>query len=227
MDDKRFEELLGKAFEIQQKNEDSREPSMKELYEAAPFTDKQLEDVKKMCKKEKKLPLTKYAGRIAVIALCICLAGFGGMMINPGIRATVGENIAEFVDEYINIDFSESTKNRSIDISKTEITYIPEGFELTEDLSDEDKLSLVYTNGTEDYLFIDVVASGEIFISYEVDEHNVTYINIGGYDGYITYNELTRQGSVCWGNNNFTVVISGFTSREELIKTAESITVTK
>lgn len=226
MDDKRFEELLEKAFEIEQYNEISREPSMEELSEAAPFTDKQLEEVKKMCKKDKKLPWTKYVGKAAAVILCISLAGFGLMMADPGIRATVQDGIASLVDQYVNIDFSESSKTMSIDITKTEVGYIPEGFELTEEISEDGNLSFVYTDTEERYLFIDVVESGEIFISYELDEHNVTYRNINGYDAYITYDELTEQGSVCWGNSNFTVVISGFTSREELIKTAEGITVT-
>lgn len=223
MDDKRFEELLGKAFEIEQYNEISRDPSVEELRDAAPFTDKQLKDVKRMCKNDRKSVWAKYIGKAAAIILCVSLAGFGLMMTDPGIRATVGDSITKFVDEYINIDFSESSKEQIADISKAKIGYIPEGFELKENLSDDQKLSMVYTDSSDNYLFIDVVASGEILISYELDEHNVTYININGYDGYITYDETICQGSVCWGNSNFTVVISGFTSRDELIKTAESI----
>lgn len=223
MDDKRFEELLEKAFEIEHYNETSQQPSDKELYKAAPFGAKQLEYVKRISKKEKKNPWAKYIGKVAAVLLCVSLAGFGLMLADPGIRATVGENISKFVDEYINIDFSGSSKEQSVDISKAEIGYIPEGFELSRDLSDDEKLSLVYTDASDVYLFVDIVASGEILISYELDEHNVTYVKINGYDGYITYDELNRQGSVCWGNSNFTVVISGFTSREELIKIAENI----
>ncbi|MBR6514405.1 MAG: DUF4367 domain-containing protein [Clostridia bacterium] len=223
MDDKRFEELLGKAFEIEQYNEISKEPTADELSKAAPFTEKQLRQVQSICKRNRRLPWLKYSGRVASIVLCVCLAGFCGMMLNPKIRATVSENIVKLVDEYINIDFSESTKEENIDIAKTVIGYIPEGFELREDLSDDEKLSCIYVDGNENYLFIDVVQSGEVFISYERDEHNVTYMNINGYDGYLSYDEMTAQGSVCWGNSNFTVVISGFTSRDELIKIAVNI----
>ena len=223
MDDKRFEELLGKAFEIEQNNQASHEPSKEELFEAAPFGEKQLEYVKRISKKNKKLPWTKHVARAAAILLCVSLAGFGLLMTDPGIRATVSDNIARFVDEYINIDFSESSKEQPVDISKAEVGYVPKGFELQDDLSDDEKISLVYADGNDNYLFIDVVASGEILISYELDEHNVTYLKINGYDGYVTYDEVTTQGSVCWGNSNFTVVISGFTSRDELIKIAENI----
>ena len=226
MDDKKFDELLGKAFEIEQNNEISKDPSAQELSEMAPFGEKQFEYVKAICKKKKSIPWTKHIGRAAAILLCVSLAGFGLLMIDPGIRATVGDNITRFVDEYINIDFSESSKEHPVDISKAEIGYIPEGFELSEDLSDDEKISLVYADD-DNYLFIDVVASGEIFISYELDEHNVTLLNINGYDGYITYDENTGQGSVCWGNSSFTVVVSGFTSRDELIKVAESIIFTR
>ena len=227
MDEKNFDALLEKAFEIQNGEQISREPSLSELSEAAPFTEKQLEYINKICKKEKKPLWTRYIGRAAAILLCVALTGFGVMMTDPDVRATVGENIAEFVDECINIDFSQSSKVKSIDIAKTEIGYIPDGFALTKDLSDDEKLSYVYTDGDENYLFIDVVSSGDIFISYELEDHNVVYVNVNGYDGYLTYDEDTCQGSVCWGNSNFTVVISGFVPREQLLKTAENITVKK
>ncbi len=227
MDDKRFDELLGKAFEIEQNNEISKEPVAQELEELAPFGEKQLDYVKGICEKKKRTPWVNYIGKVAAIILCVSLAGFSLLMVDPGIRATVSENITKLVDQFVNIDFSESSKELDVDVSKAEIGYIPEGFELARDLSDDQKRSLVYSDTKENYLFVDVVASGEIFISYELDEHNVTLLKINGYDGYITYDESIGQGSVCWGNSSFTVVVSGFTTREELIKVAESIIFTR
>lgn len=227
MDDKKFEALLGKAFEIEQNNEISGEPTAKELSELAPFGEKQLEYVKGICKKKKSAPWMKHIGKAAMIIFCISVASFSLLMIDPGVRATVSENVVKLVDEFVNIDFSGSSKELAVDVSEAEIGYIPEGFELSRDLSDDQKRSLVYADDEDNYLFVDVVASGEIFISYELDEHNVTLLKINGYDGYITYDEATGQGSVCWGNSGFTVVVSGFTSREELIKVAENVIFTR
>ncbi len=225
MDDKKFEELLGKAFEIEQYNESSREPSSEELSEAAPFTDKQLEDVRKMCQKERRLPWAKYVSRAAAIVLCVTIAGFGVMMIDPGIRATVGDSIVKYIEEGFNIDFTGAKDRTRVDIEETVIGYIPEGFELLEDrtVEDSDTLSYSYINQEGEYIVIDILASSDIELITEDYHHDLKYLDIGKYTAYISYSETQKQGSVYFGNSSFTVAISGMTDREELIKIAENI----
>lgn len=225
MDDKKFEELLEKAFEIHQYNEISGEPSDVELLEAAPFTDKQLEDVKKMCQKEKKPAWAKYVSRAAAIAVCVCLTGFGLMMTNPVIRATVTENIVKCIESGFNIDFTEAEDDKNINIGKTVIGYIPKGFELINDRTEKsaERLSYSYMNSVSEYIVIDIIESSDIELVTEGKHHDLKYIDINGYTGYISYSDIQEQGSVYFGNSSFTVAISGMTEREELIEIAENI----
>lgn len=225
MDERKFEELLGKAFEIEQYNESTREPSKKELDEAAPFTDKQLEYVRKVSRKEKKLPWTKYLGRVAAVILCISVSSFAVVLTDPDIRAMVSENIVKYIEEGFNIDFTEANDDTTVDISETVIGYIPEGFELLNDRTEEgkDSLSYSYMNSDGEYIVIDIIASSDIELITEDEHHDLKPCNIGYYTGYISYSETQSQGSVYFGNSCFTVAISGMTARDELVKIASNI----
>ena len=224
MDDKRFEELLSKAFEIEQNNQASHEPSKEELFEAAPFGEKQLEYVKRISKKNKKLPWTKHVARAAAIVLCIVNVGFCTIMLDPGIRGTVGGTVTQWIDGMVGIDFGKSAEYEKIDITKTSVGYIPEGFEVAEDRSEEGFISQTYYSPvTDEYIFIDINESSDISVLTEDMAHEVAKTQIKGYDAYITYSISQRQGSVCYGNQYFTVVVSGMTDKAEIIKIAENI----
>ena len=224
-DDKLFEQLLDKAFNEQYNDELRSAPTMEELRSEHPFTDKHMKDVIRLTKKKSKPVWVSYIGKAAAILLCVSLAGFGVMMTDPGIRATVGDSIVNIIEEGFNIDFTDSKDSTSIDISETVIGYIPEGFERLDDRTEEkaDSLSYSYMNAEGEYIVIDVLASSDIELITEDEHHDLKLRNIGEYTGYISYSETHNQGSVYFGNSYFTVAISGMTERDELIKIAENI----
>ncbi len=224
-DDKMFEELLEKAFNEQYDEEITSEPTLEELAELYPVTAKQRKDAKRISRQSRKPVWVSYIGKAAAILLCVSLAGFGAMMIDPGIRATVGDSIVKYIEEGFNIDFTEAKDPTSIDIAETVIGYIPEGFELLPDRTEEkiDSLSYSYMNADGEYIVIDILASSDIELITEDEHHELKYFNIDGYTGYISYSDTQKQGSVYFGNRSFTVAISGMTDREELIKIAENI----
>ena len=224
-DDKLFEEMLEKAFMKQYNDELTTEPSNEELDSLYPITLKQKRDAHRLSKKQSKPLWLTSLGRVAVILLCVCLTGFGAMMMDPGIRATVGDNIVKYIEQGFNIDFTEANDYRDIEINKTEIDYIPEGFELVSDRTEEsaDSLSYTYMNGAGEYIVIDILSSSDIELITEDEHHGLVFHNIGKYNGYISYSDTQKQGSVYFGNSYFTVAISGMTDRDELIKIAENI----
>ena len=224
-DDKMFEELLEKAFNEQYNEELTSEPTLEELSALYPVTAKHRRDAKRISRQSRKPVWVNYIGKAAAILLCVSLTGFGAMMIDPGIRATVEDSIVKYIEEGFNIDFTEAKDPTSIDIAETLIGYIPEGFELLPDRTEEkdDSLSYSYMNGNGEYIVIDILASSDIELITEDDHHELKFRNIGKYNGYISYSEIQHQGSVYFGNRSFTVAISGMTSRDELIKIAENI----
>lgn len=224
-DDKLFDRLLNEVFNEQYNEELESEPTMEELREKYAVTDKHIRDAKRLSRKKRKPVWAGYIGKAAAILLCVSLAAFGALMTNSDIRASVGDAVVKYIEEGFNIDFTEASDPTSIDIGETVIGYIPEGFELLTDRTEEkaDSLSYSYMNEAGEYIVIDILSSSDIELITEDDHHELKFINIGKYNGYISYSELQEQGSVYFGNRSFTVAISGMTDRGELIKIAENI----
>ncbi len=224
-DDKLFEEMLEKAFIKQYTEELNTEPTVEEMDILYPITLRQKRDALRLSKKQSKPMWVTGLCRAAVILLCVCLTGFTAMMMDPGIRATVEDGIVKYIEQGFNIDFTEARDKRGIDISETVIGYIPAGFELISDRTEEtdDSLSYTYMNENGEYIVIDILASSDIELITEDEHHELKFRNIGKYNGYIAYSDSQKQGSVYFGNSYFTVAISGMTDRNQLIKIAENI----
>ncbi len=224
-DDKLFDELLTKAFNEQYKKETAQTPKtgLDKLY---PFKAEHMKDARSLSKKKKHKPIwMNHVAKAAAIALCVITAGFGILMTDEGIRGTVSDAVTHWVDEYISIDFTGARDKEKIDITKTDIGYIPQGYTLTDDRSDKDSVSHVYSNEKGEYIIIDILSSADIELMTDNRKHDVEKYNVNGYEGYISYSEDMKQGSVYFGNKHFTVAISGMIDKDELIKTAENIVI--
>ncbi|MBR4882041.1 MAG: DUF4367 domain-containing protein, partial [Clostridia bacterium] len=200
-------------------------PSDDTLEAMHPFTEEQLKRATELGRKNKKQtpPWKTQLGRAAAIILCVATAAGVITMTDPTIRGHVSNAVTHWIDEYISIDFSDAADDDRIDIKKTRITYITEGFEMTTDSSDKDSISHIYQNAEGEYIIIDIEESGDINLMTDSAAHETELYPINGYEGYISYSDELGQGSVYFGSSYFTVAISGMTEREELIKIAENI----
>ena len=224
-EDKQLDELLGKAFKDQLENELNNGPSDDTLEAMHPFTDEQMKRATELNRKNKKQRISwkTQLGRVAAVVLCVITTAGVISLANPTVRGHVSNAVTRLIDEYISVDFGAGTDNDPIDISKTRITYIPEGYCLYEDNSDKDSISHIYQNDMGEYIIIDIEESSDIRLMTEKSAHEFEIHDIGRYEGYISYSEELKQGSVYFGNSYFTVAISGMTEKEELIKIAENI----
>lgn len=224
-DDKHFDELLGKAFRGQLEKELNNGPTDETLGMMHPFTEEQMKRAEAMSRKHKKNNAVwkNVLGKAAAILLCLATTAGVITMSDPVVRGNVSNAVTHWIDEHISIDFSDAADDDRVDISKTRITYIPEGFALTKDNSDKDTVSYIYENEAGEYIIIDIEDSSDIKLMTDAGTHETEYHPIGGYEGYISYSDELNQGSVYFGSSYFTVAISGMTSRDELIKIAENI----
>ncbi len=224
-DDKHFDELLGKAFRGQFEKELNNGPADDTLGMMHPFTDEQLKRAEALRRKHKKSNAVwkNILGKAAAILLCLSTAAGVIAMSDPVIRGNVAHAVTHWIDEHISIDFSDAADDDRINISKTRISYIPEGFTLAKDNSDEDTVSHIYENEIGEYIIIDIEDSADIKLMTDAGTHETEYNPIGSYEGYISYSEELKQGSIYFGSSYFTVAISGMTDRDELIKIAENI----
>ena len=224
-DDRQLEELLGKAFTRQYENELNNGPADDDLAAMHPFTEEQMKKAEALSRKHKKRGAlwAKGLGKAAAVILCIATAAGVLSMTDPTVRANLSHAVTHFVDDFISVDFSDAAEDGEIDIASTRVTYIPEGYKLETDNSDENTLSHIYQNDNGEFILIDVETSSDIRLLTENDAHDFELTRINGYEAYISYSEDMTQGSVYFGNSYFTVAISGMTERDELIKIAENI----
>jgi len=224
-DDKHFDELLSEAFKGQYEKELNNGPADETLEAMHPFTDGQMKRAAELSRKNKKQNSLwkKQLGKAAAIILCVTAVTGAVTMSNPTIRGHVSNAVTHWVDEYISIDFKDARDDDRIAISKTRITYVPDGFILEKDNSDKDSISHIYQNTEGEYIIIDIEESGDINLLTDAGAHDTELCGINGYEGYISYSEELGQGSVYFGSSYFTVAISGMTDRDELIKIAENI----
>ena len=224
-EDKLFDELLKNAFTEQYKKETKNGPTDEDLSAMHPFTEehmKKAEALRRKNKKDRSL-WKKGLGKVAAIILCVATAGSVITLSNPDIRGRVSKAVARWIDEYIAVDFSDASGENEIDIAKTHINYIPEGFSLIEDNSDNETVSHIYENEKGDVIIIDIEISSDIKLMTENNAREFEYHSVNGYEGYVSYSEEMMQGSVYFGTSYFTVAISGMSEKDELIKIAENI----
>ena len=224
-DDKHFDELFTKALRQQYENELNNGPSDKDLSAMHPFTEEHMKKAEELSRKHKKSrsPWHRQLVRAAAVILCVATAIGAITMTDPTVRGNVSHAVTHFIDEFISVDFSDAADDDRIDITKTRITYIPEGFMLAKDSSDKDTISHIYENSVGEYIIIDIEQSSDIRLMTDAGTHETELYRINGYEGYISYSEELSQGSVYFGSSYFTVAISGMTERDELIKIAENI----
>ncbi len=224
-EDKQLEELLAKAFTRQYENELNNGPTDNDLAAMHPFTEEHMRKAEALSRKRKKNNAVwrNALGKAAAILLCLATAAGVIVMSDPVVRGSVAHAVTHWIDEHISIDFSNAADDDRIDISKTRITYIPEGFTLTKDSSDKDTVSYIYESSAGEYIIIDIEQSSDIDLMTDAATHETELYPINGYEGYISYSEELKQGSVYYGSSYFTVAISGMTERDELIKIAENI----
>lgn len=225
IDDKQFDELLSSAFKKQYENEINNGPSDDDLNKMYPFTDKLQNKARELSRKNKKERSLwkKSLGKAAAILLCITATSAVIAMANPTIRGNVSEVVGDWIDEYILIDFADASHDDKVDITKARVNYIPNGYSLKENNSDEESISYIYSNDKEEYIIIDITDSKDIKLLTENESHELRIYNINGYEGYMSYSEEMKQGSIYFGSSYFTVAVSGMAQKDELIKIAENI----
>ncbi len=224
-EDRAFDRLLSEAFREQYKKELNSSPSDDSLEAVHPFGDEQMKRATELSRRHKNdaKGWRTSLNRVAAVVICIAMGSGIIAMTNPTVRGNVAHAVTHWIDEYIAIDFAEAADGDRIDITKTRITYMPEGFKVAEDNSDDDSISLIYENSEGDFIIVDIEQSSDINLMTDDTAHDTDYQPINGYEGYISYSDELGQGSVYFGSSYFTVAISGMTERDELIKIAENI----
>lgn len=231
MNDSQFEALLKEAVCEYHIEELKAIPSNRELKAAYTLSpefyrkmDKILTVQKKAMRKYNIIHVLKYAATIMLMIGTITL-------INEDVRAKIKEIFFEIFEEYGVMTFNSDGENliSSLEELEFELGYVPDGYELKDEIRTNIMAKLYYTNNEEDDLLIDYYLASNDESNIKTDSKGMRYESItinSKFEGYFRISEdSNKENSLIIYNSDlgFYVNITSILSKDELIKIAENI----
>lgn len=222
-------DILREALIISMERELETVPSGKNLNEYHSFSFEFEKNMKQVIKKSKVkyININRFRIRKSIVAASLIIFIFAASMSVEAVRVPMIK-----LTETIYTEFSEILFNNeeNIEVPRTieDIyvpSYIPEGYTLTEESEDMKLMHyMVYTNEEDQIIYVDQYTLG---VSMSVDTEGITTeeITIKGMNGII----YTKKGltTIIVNDNKYVHMISGYESREEIIKIMESLYIRK
>lgn len=166
----------------------------------------------------------KSKGRVACLAALMALTvGGTAFAAEPLVRWLYGQYIEQYSDHVEVKNSQETTPIDAGEFCKYELGYVPEGYSLVSEEYDEvfQERKSVYRNQESKSILVkqkSLDVNGTVITS---DEEELEEIAVEGFSGY--YIPDSEQSSVILSDGIYTITISGWVSKEELLKTAEGL----
>jgi hypothetical protein len=217
-------EVLKEALRLSMEKELETFPSNTSLEEYHSFSGEFEQKMKLLIKKAniKYININKFRIRRSIAAASLIIIIAAASMHVEAVRLPVIK-----LTEKIYTEFSEILFNNEENVAVPETigdvyvpAYIPEGYTLTEEEDMRLMHFFVYTNEKEQVIYVEQFTLG---VSMAVDTEGITTeeITINGMNGII----YSKRGltTIIVNDNSYVHMISGYESREEIIKIAESL----
>ena len=218
------DEIFKEALKVSMEKEFDTIPQNTSLNEYHNFSAEFERRMKRLIKKAniKYININKFRIRRSIAAASIIIIMAAASMHVEAVRLPVIR-----LTEKIYTEFSEILFNNEENIEVPETiedvyvpAYIPEGYTLKEEEDMRLMHFFVYTNEREQIIYVDQFTLG---VSMAVDTEGITTeeITINGMNGII----YSKRGltTIIVNDNSYVHMISGYESREEIIKIAESL----
>ncbi|MBQ3182288.1 MAG: DUF4367 domain-containing protein [Clostridia bacterium] len=234
--DEVLEGLMSAALNEYIETENKKVPDDEQLSKMHPLSKKEKRWLNRRAKEKKhNKPLALvYLSRAAVIFLCVVSLSFAVLMTNSGVRAAVVDAVMTWYEDHVRFDFSKSEdvpedtqegeKDDGIGVEDMTVGYIPEGFEEASRTEEIGFREYIYYSENGDYLLISINKSEDTEIEQDSEQHKYEKIILNNkIEAHMFYNNEERHGAILFGNNVYTVSITGIIDKDELIKVAENI----
>ena len=182
-------------------------------------TEKQQREIERAMSKNKNTTATKIWRAVAMIAIVFCLT-FGVLMLQPSVRASVLDVVITFFEDYLNIELGSSIPSVNFPLGDYTITYIPEGYMLTD--SKDTLVSKVKTFSSGENELV-IYYYDTPYNKVNVGNENLTEVTIGDLHGCFIEYQNPNINNLIWGNENYYFSIRSTLSKKEMIKIAENI----
>ncbi len=219
---KEFEKLISNAFA---EYADEEFGSITET-ESYPIPAKELKWARAQDKQRRyKKPMWQvHLQRCAAVLLILCSVCAVVLTTNVEVRAFVTETFSEWFNSFISIFYTAEapSENADADIYLYDVTYIPDGFTVTEKKETESARLYTYESG-EKHIAIEIAYTENATVSANKNMNSYEEIWLGSHSAYVLYDENNGNGAVIFGDESITVAVEGNLSRQELIEIAKGI----
>lgn len=148
---------------------------------------------------------------VAAVLTTLLLTAF----VIPSSREFIIDNF-EIFSRYKLTEHNNNSVNGEISVD-----YIPDGFELTNKQGSSKIITYDYTNSDGAIIMITKFSSS-IKVEFDTETGNIEKINNDGQT-YIFYIDKNNYNYLVWNEYDYVYQISGITSKDELLKIAETV----
>ena len=191
-----------------------------------------LADPKKWAERRQRPVWKRAAKMVATIALIGILSLGMLMLISPKVYAAVVNWVTEWYDAFVTYRFSGA--HTEADLPDYQLSYIPEGFckeaeilQTPDDFSRITAMQFMAYSGEHRILFEYGPMDSGSALTIELENMSVSEVSINGNRGHLYSSTIDSQVScVIWIDikSNTSFLIDGFISDDELIRTAQNVT---
>lgn len=234
LNDSRFEALLKEAvceYHIEELKAIPSNRELKAAYTLSPEFYRKMDKIliaqEKVMRKYNIIRILKYAAIIVLMIGTLALT-------NSDVRAKIKEIFFEMFNEYAVMTFNSDSENviTSLEDLDFELGYVPDGFELVEEMKDSNVIIIIYKNieNNEETLIVKCSLNADVDNQIKSDSENVVFENItinNKFEAYFRSSESNnKENYLIYFNSKIgcSVSVMANLSKEELIKLAESIT---
>jgi hypothetical protein len=224
LSDELFEVVLKQAVYDADKADLEELPSDEEMNQAYPLPEKAHKEFDRLQKAQTRgiSMRTMIARRVAIITITALAVVFGGLMLHPDIRAGVSHIVVQQFEKFNLFHHDENGEVKHyLTVDDVIIGYIPEGFELTNEIVNETRRTYCYVKGENDFI-LSIVLSAWTDVGVD-NEHDYEIRYINHRELHISYDNKTQSGAIVIPDETVTITISGNIAKDELVRIAENI----
>ena len=224
LSDELFEVVLKQAVYDADKADLEELPSEEELNQAYPLPEKAHKEFDRLQKAQTRGISVRamLVRRVAIITITALAVVFGGLMLHPDIRAGVSHIVVQQFEKFNLFRHDENGEAKHfLTVDDVTIGYIPEGFELTDEIVNETRRTYYYRNATNNFSISIVLAA---WTDVGIDnEHEYEIMIKNKREIHVSYNEEAQAGAIVIPGEDVIISVSGNLAKDELLKIVDNM----
>ena len=220
---KEIDEKLIMAFELYNQKLCESLPSDEELKDIkfSEAFEKKMQKLISVQKKSYFYLINTVGKRVAIIVLALVISLTATAFSVKAIREAVIEFFIETFTTHSDVSVEGNGIPLDIEFKRAEPQYLPEGYVVSRDLSNENSCYIVYVDSEENSIYYLQYINDGTAVSVDTEDVEIKTVYINGLEGIMYENKGFNK--IVFGDETYFYTIYGRISMDELLKIAESI----